>query len=177
MGRTIKIWDLHRGLCSKTNPVRSSPNDIALSNDDNLIVSGHHNGSVIFWDARSGDPVASVKDLSSKQITSVEYSPDGDAILINSRDNSLLLLDARTHIVRATYSADGFSAGLNTARATFSPDGRYVTAGSTTGDVYVWSTDGSGGLQAVLAGGHSTPVASVSWRPTGQSLASISKDG
>ncbi|KNC47880.1 autophagy protein [Thecamonas trahens ATCC 50062] len=174
--RTLKVWDLARGYCSRTIMCYSSCNDVSVSIDSGVVASGHHNGTVAFWDTRSGDVSHMIKGAASKQVTCVEYSPDGDSLLINSRDNCLTLFDTRTHQVAMTYEAQGFSTGLNYARATFSPDGAFVAAGSASGEVYVWNA-ASGALTTVLEGGHTAAVACVAWRPSGRSLASLSRDG
>ena len=46
-------------------------------------------------------------------------------------------------------------------RATYSPDGQYVAAGSITGDIYIWNT-ATQKRETVLTGGHK-----CGWLPRG----------
>jgi WD40 repeat protein len=61
-------------------------------------------------------------------------------------------------------------------RASFSPDSRYVMAGSQTGAMCVWNVE-TGKLEAAAEGGHAKPVSCASWNRSGTQLASGDGDG
>jgi autophagy-related protein 16 len=74
--RTIKIWDLTRGLCNKTIFTLSSCNDLdTMSADGSIIVSGHLDNNLRVWDTRSGQMIREVTGIHFGQITSVQASP------------------------------------------------------------------------------------------------------
>ena len=69
--RTLKIWDLAQKACAKTLFAGSSCNDL-VTIDSNLIISGHLDKKIRFWDARI-DPTQSEILLQGK-VTSLDIS-------------------------------------------------------------------------------------------------------
>lgn len=59
-------------------------------------------------------------------------------VLTCGRDNELKLVDMRTFEVRGSMRAAGFSVDTVWCSAAVSPDERYVTAGSSSGALYIW---------------------------------------
>ena len=72
--RSIKIWDLSRGYCTKTIFCFSSCNDLALASESSMVCSGHYDGSVRLWDM-NGECAHVLDRLHAKQITCVRKSP------------------------------------------------------------------------------------------------------
>lgn len=66
-----KVWGLDRGFCTSTIMCHSSCNSVALTADGTTIASGHFDGTLRFWDLRSGRLAHEVAGLHSQQITSV----------------------------------------------------------------------------------------------------------
>jgi autophagy-related protein 16 len=93
--RTLKLWDLSRGYCTRTIFCFSSCNDLALNSTSSVIASAHFDGSVRLWDARQGEVIREL-NVHQKPITSCCMAPSGRAILTLSRDNTLKLTDIRT---------------------------------------------------------------------------------
>lgn len=174
--RTLRFWDLSRGLCAKTMRASSTCNSVDISGDGVTCISGHQDGVVRVWDLREGKRTAEVRDQHSAQITSVQFSPrDGLAMLTNSRDNHLKIIDARSMVPIHTLTHDGFRTAFNWSKASFSADGTMVIAGAGNGGVYIWNAL-SGGLETVLHA-HEKAVAGCAWSPTGQMAASCDQDG
>ena len=59
-------------------------------------------------------------------------------VLTCGRDSELKVVDMRTFEVRASMRAPGFCVDTVWSSAALSPDERYVTAGSSSGSIYVW---------------------------------------
>jgi len=97
--RTIKLWDIQKRFCLRTVYCFSSCNDLCLSKDNSIIVSGHLDNQLRFWDLRNGDCVRELSDIHSGQITGTVLSPDGRTVLTSSRDNTLKSIDIRTYEV------------------------------------------------------------------------------
>ncbi|KAL1924972.1 uncharacterized protein VTP21DRAFT_4626 [Calcarisporiella thermophila] len=173
--RTIKVWDLHKGYCTRTIFTYSSCNDVCLMDSDgSTIISGHLDNNVRFWDIRTGNCIKELSGIHSSQITSVYVTPDGSKLLTNSRDNSLKVVDLRTYGVVKTLQADGYTTGLNWSRACTSPDGKYASAGSMDGTLFVWNIL-NGQVERSLKE-HAACVVGVSWSPQGERIFSADKD-
>mmetsp|Transcript_4040 Transcript_4040/g.6055 ORF Transcript_4040/g.6055 Transcript_4040/m.6055 type:complete len:555 (-) Transcript_4040:26-1690(-) len=174
--RTLKIWDLSRGYCIRTIFCFSSCNDIALSTDNMFIASGHADNSLRFWDVKSGECAQVLSTVHSRQVTSVVFSPDGNQVLTHSRDNTIKIVDTRKFRVLSKFSHRNFRSGLNWSTAGYSPDGRFVIAGSADGSVFIWCVE-SGKLMKRLTGGHEKTVSSAQWNPIGVQTASCDRAG
>jgi len=175
--RTLRVWDLQKRFCLRTIFCFSSCNDLCLSRDSTITISGHLDHQIRFWDIRTGDCIKELANVHSGQITGVALSPnDGRHVLTSSRDNTIKLLDSRTYEVIQTYSNEGYKNGLNWTRSCFSPDGRYVASGSTDGTVFIWDAQTTR-LEQILKGVHKNMVTQVAWNPTGYQLASVDRSG
>lgn len=70
--RTIKVWDLNKGYCLRTIMCHSSCNSVRCTRDEHLICSGHFDGTLRFWDIRTGKMANEVTGLHTQQICSVQ---------------------------------------------------------------------------------------------------------
>ena len=70
--RCIKVWDLHKGFCTRTIICHSSCNSVRCTRDEHIICSGHFDGTLRFWDLRSGKMANEVTGLHTQQICSVQ---------------------------------------------------------------------------------------------------------
>ncbi|XP_041114542.1 protein Atg16l2-like isoform X1 [Polyodon spathula] len=168
--RTVKIWDLQRAACVKTINVFSFCSDVVCS--EYFIVSGHFDKKIRFWDSRAASCTQEVP-LQGK-VTSLEISPDHTQLLSCSRDECLQVIDLRMNNIRKSFRAEGFKCGSDWTKAIFSPDGSYVTAGSSDGAVYVWNVN-SGLLETCLPEQHSSSVNAVSWSLSGEYVVSVDR--
>jgi len=133
---------------------------------------------VRLWDLRTGSAVGEERPHRA-QVTCTRFSPlGGMQILTASKDNSVLVLDARTLETRTTISDGLLRVTSNWSRADFSPDGRHIVAGSMNGAVGVYSAE-TGDLEQALRS-HASPVISCAWAPGRagfQQVASVDKNG
>ncbi|KAI8331108.1 WD40-repeat-containing domain protein [Blakeslea trispora] len=172
--RTLKIWDLQKGYNIRTIFTFSSCNDLCLMDPDGqILVSGHLDNNVRLWDARTGTGIKELTGIHNGQITSVSMSPDGNTFLTNSRDNTLKMIDVRMYDIVRSFQSDSYRNGLNWSRSTFSPDGKYVAAGSSDGSLHIWNTK-TGKLERAIAE-HSSVIAGVAWNPNGDFLYTAEK--
>ncbi|GAM24423.1 hypothetical protein SAMD00019534_075980 [Acytostelium subglobosum LB1] len=175
--RTIKVWDLQKGYCNRTIFCFSSCNDLVTMSGGSMVVSGHVDHSVRFWDPNSGDTVHLLSSVHEGQITSISQSVDPHQILTNSRDHTLKIIDIRTYDTVRTFKDQDYRNGLNWTRASWSPDGKYIASGSIDGSVCVWNAL-SGKTEKILTKVHNTgsSICSVAWSPTGYAFVSGDKD-
>lgn len=69
--QSVQVWDLGRGFCTSTLICHSSVNSVRVAVDGTAIVSGHFDGTLRFWDLRTGKLANEVAGLHTQQITSV----------------------------------------------------------------------------------------------------------
>ncbi|XP_072180000.1 autophagy-related protein 16-like [Diadema setosum] len=170
--RTLKVWDLRNRACVRTMFAGSMCNDLVTSDGAGTnIISGHIDKKIRFWDTRSNARAKEV--LLSGKVTSLDLSPDRLNLLCCTRDDTLNVVDLRMNQVITSCGAEGFKVGCDHTRASFSPDGEYLTAGSQDGSIFFWKA-GSGDLEKRVKE-HKAPVMSVSWHPTGRQLLSCDR--
>ncbi|EGZ12695.1 hypothetical protein PHYSODRAFT_317644 [Phytophthora sojae] len=164
--RSLRVWDVMRGVRLQTVGCVSSCNDIAAPTGADAgfvqFASAHQDGAVRFWDTRTRRCVQEMRGLHTEQATSVSFG--GNELLTNSRDHSLRIIDPRTYGVLRELRHKDYQCGFDWSQASLSPDGRYALAG------------GASGLKPGPTGHHGA-VACCVWRPDGQGVASCDKNG
>ena len=85
--------------------------------------------------------LASISELHDGGITSVQFSPvDATKVLTNGLDSTLRVIDLRTGTPVETLRDADLSTVQTWSKAVWSPNGRYVAAGSNaTGILFVWN--------------------------------------
>ncbi|KAK9878794.1 hypothetical protein WA026_003632 [Henosepilachna vigintioctopunctata] len=170
--RTLKIWDLRSKACVETKFAGSSCNDlVTVDYSGSTIISGHFDKSIRFWDTRC--EASSNNIILNGKVTSLDLTKDAKYLLCCVRDDTLKLLDLRMSQIINTFSCDGFKVGCDWARATFSPDGQYVSVGSADGSVYLWGVN-SAKVETILKE-HMSAVTATAWQPYGTYLATVDR--
>ncbi|CAI5731429.1 unnamed protein product [Hyaloperonospora brassicae] len=179
--RSLRVWDVLRGVRLQTVSCVSSCNDIAARSGAAAgfvqFASAHQDGAVRFWDTRTRRCVQELHGLHSDQTTSVSFG--GTELLTNSRDHSLCVVDPRTYGVLRTLRHDAYKCGFDWGQASLSPDGHYALAGGASGVLFVWDARTGAVEQQLQSGpnGHHGAVACCVWRPDGTGAASCDKNG
>ena len=78
------------------------------------------------------------KNAQGRKVTGIEPMPGEDKILITSNDSRIRLYDLRDLSLVCKYR--GYTNLSSQIRACFSPDGRYICAGSENQCVFLWSS-------------------------------------
>jgi tetratricopeptide (TPR) repeat protein len=144
---------------------------VAFSPDGQTLASGSGDKSVRLWDAKTGQPRATLKGHTG-EVRSVAFSPDGRALASAAGDRVVRLWDVATG--RPGTTLQGPTSDV--VAVAFSPDGRTLAGGCVdkTALVRLWDV-GTGQATASLQG-HTGQVWSVAFSPDGQTLASGSLD-
>jgi WD40 repeat protein/energy-coupling factor transporter ATP-binding protein EcfA2 len=103
------------------------------------------------------------------EVTSVNFSPDGNTIISASADGTIKLWSSKGKFIRDLLGHKGI-----VWSARFSPDGQTIASGSSDKNVKIWSKDGR--ILKTLVG-HTDSVYDVSFSPDNQIVASASRDG
>ncbi|KAA0057800.1 autophagy-related protein 16 [Cucumis melo var. makuwa] len=172
--RTIKIWDLQKGYCTKTFIFASNCNAVRFSMDGQTICSGHVDGNLRLWDIQTGKLISEVAGH-SLAVTSLSLSRNGNTILTSGRDNLHNLFDIRSLEVCGTLRASGNRVASNWSRSCISPDDNYVAAGSADGSVHVWSISKHDIVSTLKES--TASVLCCSWSGLGKPLASADRNG
>jgi WD40 repeat protein len=134
----IQIWDTETGeLKHKLEGNRSNMESLAFSPDGSLLAgTGHNDGGVWLWDARSGNLKQEIK--AHEAPTVVAFSPDSKTLATGGYDGKLKLWDTSTGGAPRRTLDYAFSAGVDSIA--FSPDGNLVACGGAghDGEVKVW---------------------------------------
>jgi WD40 repeat protein/DNA-binding SARP family transcriptional activator len=149
--------------------------------DGRLMATASNDGTVRLWALPSGRPVGRPLRYSSKSLANtrsngvgdVSLSPDGRLLAVTRPPTGgVEILDVATRRRRASLSEAKTVWDL----ARFTPDGRYIVAGSYKGWVRLWSTETWRPVTRVFTG----PAGRVEWEATsadGRTLATGGPDG
>ena len=117
---------------------------VAATQYGNLVASAGEDQVIRIWDVERGKLIQSLSGH-TKQIWSVEFSPDGNRLVSGSGDRTAKMWDVKTGECRQTLQ--GHTAALY---ATFSPDGRMIATGSYDTTVRLWVARYRRGVWACL---------------------------
>ena len=152
---------------------------------DKYIISGHEDGTVTQWDAKTGELLMSMEVHEyDTTINDLQFSPDRTYLITAGKDKTAKILSARDLSVLKSYSAD---TPLNTAAITPKKDFVILGGGQAAMDVTTTSAR-QGKFEARFyhkifedeigrVRGHFGPLNTVAVHPQGTSYASGGEDG
>ncbi|GAA5872197.1 hypothetical protein JCM3774_002290 [Rhodotorula dairenensis] len=136
----VKIWDMRRSHTRRINPATYETNEDAVMNTDTTRPHG---------------------------ISNLNLAPDGRKLYALSTDSSVVALDPLnlTHVAPVTTFASPVNQpGSFYIRCAISPCSRFLASGTSSGDIVLWDTEGSGRAEdAVRLRGHEIEVGQVDW--------------
>lgn len=175
---------LKRTLAGHSGPVRA----VAFSPDGQTLVSVDWDGTLILWDALTGEVKRSIKN-DRERFRDVAFSPDGRTVISGSlireghdrlsKTGTVTLWDAQTGEIRRKFnvgpSLGAFPRSGGVFSVAYSPDGKVLAAGTVSGTIKIWDAQTAKELRVL--GGRDEPVESMAFSPDGLTLASGSDDG
>ena len=182
----VKIWDPRQKLAIKSLNAQLPVLAVSFSLDGGLLFSSGIDGEIkVFlfansfnqaWDLRK-DTVSYSMSGHTDTVTGLRLSPDGDALLSYSMDNTARIWDVKPFAVtgsRLQKTFEGAPHGYekNVIRPCWSPDSDFIATGCGDRSVMIWNA--STGRIAYKLPGHKGCVNQVDW--TGTILASGSSD-
>ena len=157
-----------RLLSGHTNQVH----EVAYSPEGDTIASGSWDGTVRFWDARSGRLRGRPLPARQGKLTALAYSPDGRFLASGGADATVQVWDTRSRR-RSGKPLTGHKGTVNALA--YSPSGALLASGGKDGTVRLWSMGSERARNPILAA-HERPVRDVEFSPDGRSLASAGDD-
>jgi len=144
----IRLWNIPDKKVALWNEVPGQTKLITAASycqNGKFAVVGTYDGRCIFF---STDQLkyhttihvrsARGKNSRGRKVTGIEPMPGEDKILITSNDSRIRLYDLRDLSLVCKYK--GYTNLSSQIRAAFSPDGRYICAGSENQCVFIWSS-------------------------------------
>ena len=149
LDNTVRLWDLRSPTCSGVMNVNGKP--VCAFDPEGLLFSvGVGSELVKLYDLRQYDsgPFVTFKLPQEKQCewTGLKFSPNGKTMLLSTNGSLMRLVDAFTGSPLQTFAGHLNNKGLP-IDGCYSPDSKYVLAGSTDGRIHVW--DASTGYKVI----------------------------
>ncbi|TQS44178.1 WD40 repeat domain-containing serine/threonine protein kinase [Cryptosporangium phraense] len=137
-----------------------------------VIASGGKDGSIRFWNTRTGDPIGPARPSQHGNVDGLAYTADGRTLVTSQSDGTILLWDPQIGQRRgdALTGHDGAVNAVAVNRA-----GTLIASAGNDKTVRIW--DLATGKQTVPAlKGHTAEVTWVAFSPDGRLVASVSSD-
>jgi len=176
--RSVRVWDTRVRACQRTIPQKWPVTAVSTAHQGMHVYAGSLDGTIRAYDLRRPDEVQLTLSGHQDIVTGLRLSPDGNALLSNSMDNTMRSWDIKP------YAADdrcekiflgaqhNYEKGL--LKCSWSKNATQVAAGSADNFVYVWSSDSKRILYKLP--GHKGTVNEVDFHPTQPIISSCSND-
>jgi len=164
---TIGIFLFDPGTLTMSHHLEtgSKATSAIFSQDGRLIVAGHEDGLVTFWDRFSWQKMQSFFGH-SRSVRCLSISPDGKWLASGSDDADVIVWDLQSK--EMLKKLRGHLKGVSSVE--FSTDGKWLVSGSSDSTVKVWDSQ-SWTLVATIK--HTTPIHDISISPDGITLATV----
>ncbi|CAD6233816.1 GSCOCG00007311001-RA-CDS [Cotesia congregata] len=144
----LRLWNIPDKKVAVWNEVNGSTKLITAANfcqNGKFAVVGSYDGRCIFYNTdqlkyHTQIDVRSTrgKNARGRKISGIEPMPGEDKILVTSNDSRIRLYDLRDLNLSCKYK--GYVNVSSQIKASFSPDGQYILAGSENQCIYIWKT-------------------------------------
>ncbi len=165
----IALWDSKDGSQVATIDQPSWVTALAFNPKDNVLVSGHDDGGVRFWNIESQELIAEIESESAP-ISALAYSANGGYLAAASEDREIRIIDAAGHRVVRTLTG-------HTDRIpaiAWHPNGMLLASAGWDTTARLWNVNT--GEPVILLNSHADQVLTLSFSPDGSLLAVADSD-
>jgi WD40 repeat protein len=177
VGRALRAESLAQSFKGVIGGQRGGIHAVAFSPDGKLLASADSDGTVRFWNPRTGRPAG--RPLYARtDVYGMAFSPDGTTLATANFDGTVRLWDlAARREIGQPLLADPGQDGRAYAVA-FSPDGKLLASADGDGTVRLWNPGtGQPVGRPLRAASDVTPIWAVAFSPNGKLLASSDSSG
>lgn len=140
--RSVKIWDLDKAFCLSSINTGSSCQTLDYFSYEPTVATGHKDGSLRLYSIKDGKLIDQKKNLFDAGLSCVKLSSNNYYVLCSSVDGTALkLYDLRMRKLLFSLTDDDYFNSSETQKVSFGPDDKYVFAGTTAGNVIIWSIE------------------------------------
>jgi WD40 repeat protein len=167
----VQVWATATGKAQfRLSGFKGTATRLTFSPRGDALAAVSTDHEVRIWQAKSG--VLQTQLRYSAPVRAVEFSPDGQSVLIAS-GNTIKLMQLKNGQTRSVLHHSGAITDAH-----FSPDGRYIAAGGLNGQVRIWHTKTAQVFKTLSPGGkgHSTGIVQVLFSPNSQVLATTDQE-
>lgn len=144
----LRLWNIPDKKVALWNEVEGAAKLITTANfiqNGKFAVVGTYDGRCIFYSTDHLKYHTTIhvrssrgKNAQGRKVTGIEPMPGEDKIMVTSNDSRIRLYDLRDLSLSCKYK--GYVNSSSQIRASFSHDGKYITAGSENQCVFLWRT-------------------------------------
>lgn len=176
----FRIWDAVSGKCLLSlDHHKIRINRICVNRANNMVYTGDGLGIIRAWKisfsssqalATSSqvvcepDQCLESPELAGQPISSLEMDPNGIRMAVVSRDSVIRIFEMRLFTI--VQRLGGFVCMRYNIRATFSPDSRFIVAGSEDGKLSVWRADTGQVVKRAWDVGLCGHIPCIDWNPS-----------
>ncbi|CAE7063802.1 unnamed protein product [Rhizoctonia solani] len=180
MDQTVRIWDIDfNSKVANQESIRDvSVGPVAFLPNHTQFLSNSSNGSLKFWEMRSGNSTTTRFEGQTKPavIHSLAISTGGTCVAVGTNDGTIQCYNLSTGNLNAIFKFQPLKGHKGSIQGlSFSPRGAYLCSGSSDATIIVWDIE-KGTMVGQPYQGHTGAVVSVTYSPDGARIASGGTD-
>lgn len=143
---------------------------IKISPNGKILISGHANGTIMFWNLVNGKPLSGSIIGHSGSVNVLAFNPDGETAASAGNDGTIIIWDIKTYKAIDTLT----NRGNNITALAYSCDGNILASGGADKKIILWDTITGSSIDTLAA--HKDGVYCLAFSPDRKTLASGSFD-